>query len=187
MVNHGATVEQAYRGLMAEKPGHEVDGTPLLSSGPRLGSLRRRSRRRRHRRHHRREAGHQRGALRTVQQRADALMKVPVGPTTKPTWSRLLKQATTPVSSTPQLTCRKLNRVFGGSDLTSPAAANSEARSVVENAGAPDRPAADQVDARRAPRAAGRCSRSRRPAIDHKVQIHARGPAKAYQLPPLTV
>ena len=27
MVNHGATVEDAYRGLMAEKPGHEVDGT----------------------------------------------------------------------------------------------------------------------------------------------------------------
>ncbi len=27
MVNHGSTVEQAYRGLMAEKPGHEVDGT----------------------------------------------------------------------------------------------------------------------------------------------------------------
>ena len=27
VVNHGSTVEQAYRGLMAEKPGHEVDGT----------------------------------------------------------------------------------------------------------------------------------------------------------------
>ncbi len=27
VVNHSATVEQAYRGLMAEKPGHEVDGT----------------------------------------------------------------------------------------------------------------------------------------------------------------
>ena len=27
VVNHGATVEQAYRGLMARKPGHEVDGT----------------------------------------------------------------------------------------------------------------------------------------------------------------
>ena len=27
VVNHGATVEDAYRGLMAEKPGHEVDGT----------------------------------------------------------------------------------------------------------------------------------------------------------------
>jgi glycerol-3-phosphate dehydrogenase (NAD(P)+) len=29
VVNHGATVEQAYRGLMAQKPGHEVDGTPF--------------------------------------------------------------------------------------------------------------------------------------------------------------
>jgi hypothetical protein len=27
VVNHGATVEQAYRGLMARSPGHEVDGT----------------------------------------------------------------------------------------------------------------------------------------------------------------
>jgi glycerol-3-phosphate dehydrogenase (NAD(P)+) len=27
VVNHGATVEQAYRGLAAEKPGHEVDGS----------------------------------------------------------------------------------------------------------------------------------------------------------------
>ncbi|MGV0836545.1 NAD(P)H-dependent glycerol-3-phosphate dehydrogenase [Mycolicibacterium thermoresistibile] len=27
VVNHGATVEQAYRGLMAEKPGHEVHGS----------------------------------------------------------------------------------------------------------------------------------------------------------------
>jgi glycerol-3-phosphate dehydrogenase (NAD(P)+) len=27
VINHGATVEDAYRGLMAEKPGHEVDGT----------------------------------------------------------------------------------------------------------------------------------------------------------------
>ena len=27
VVNHGSTVEEAYRGLMAEKPGHEVDGT----------------------------------------------------------------------------------------------------------------------------------------------------------------
>ena len=27
VVNHGSTVEQAYQGLMAEKPGHEVDGT----------------------------------------------------------------------------------------------------------------------------------------------------------------
>jgi glycerol-3-phosphate dehydrogenase (NAD(P)+) len=27
VVNHGATVEDAYRGLMAENPGHEVDGT----------------------------------------------------------------------------------------------------------------------------------------------------------------
>ena len=29
VVNHGSTVEQAYRGLMAQKPGHEVDGTPF--------------------------------------------------------------------------------------------------------------------------------------------------------------
>ena len=29
VINHGATVEQAYRGLMAQKPGHEVDGTPF--------------------------------------------------------------------------------------------------------------------------------------------------------------
>jgi len=29
VVNHGATVEQAYRGLMAQSPGHEVDGTPF--------------------------------------------------------------------------------------------------------------------------------------------------------------
>ena len=27
VINHGSTVEQAYNGLMAEKPGHEVDGT----------------------------------------------------------------------------------------------------------------------------------------------------------------
>ena len=27
VVNHGANVEQAYRGLMAEKPGHEVHGS----------------------------------------------------------------------------------------------------------------------------------------------------------------
>jgi glycerol-3-phosphate dehydrogenase (NAD(P)+) len=27
VVNHGSSVEEAYRGLMAEKPGHEVDGT----------------------------------------------------------------------------------------------------------------------------------------------------------------
>jgi len=27
VVNHGSTVEQAYRGLMAEKPGHEVYGS----------------------------------------------------------------------------------------------------------------------------------------------------------------
>ena len=27
VINHGSTVEEAYRGLMAEKPGHEVDGT----------------------------------------------------------------------------------------------------------------------------------------------------------------
>ena len=27
VINHGATVEDAYKGLMAEKPGHEVDGT----------------------------------------------------------------------------------------------------------------------------------------------------------------
>ena len=27
VVNHGSTVEAAYRGLMAQKPGHEVDGT----------------------------------------------------------------------------------------------------------------------------------------------------------------
>ncbi|WP_299561852.1 NAD(P)H-dependent glycerol-3-phosphate dehydrogenase [uncultured Mycolicibacterium sp.] len=27
VINHGATVEQAYRGLIAEKPGHEVHGT----------------------------------------------------------------------------------------------------------------------------------------------------------------
>ena len=27
VVNHGSSVEQAYQGLMAEKPGHEVDGT----------------------------------------------------------------------------------------------------------------------------------------------------------------
>jgi hypothetical protein len=27
VVNHNSTVEQAYEGLMAEKPGHEVDGT----------------------------------------------------------------------------------------------------------------------------------------------------------------
>lgn len=29
VVNHGASVEDAYRGLMAQKPGHEVDGTPF--------------------------------------------------------------------------------------------------------------------------------------------------------------
>ena len=29
VVNHGSTVEAAYRGLMAQKPGHEVDGTPF--------------------------------------------------------------------------------------------------------------------------------------------------------------
>jgi glycerol-3-phosphate dehydrogenase (NAD(P)+) len=29
VVNHGATVEQAYRGLRAQDPGHEVDGTPF--------------------------------------------------------------------------------------------------------------------------------------------------------------
>jgi len=27
VINHGATVEQAYRGLAAEVPGHEVDGS----------------------------------------------------------------------------------------------------------------------------------------------------------------
>jgi glycerol-3-phosphate dehydrogenase (NAD(P)+) len=27
VINHGSTVEQAYRGLMAEKPGHEIHGT----------------------------------------------------------------------------------------------------------------------------------------------------------------
>ncbi|HEX2212694.1 MAG TPA: NAD(P)H-dependent glycerol-3-phosphate dehydrogenase, partial [Mycobacterium sp.] len=27
VVNHGSTVEQAYRGLVAEKPGHEVHGS----------------------------------------------------------------------------------------------------------------------------------------------------------------
>ena len=27
VVNHGASVEQAYRGLSAEKPGHEVGGS----------------------------------------------------------------------------------------------------------------------------------------------------------------
>ena len=27
VVNHGSTVEQAYRGLMVEKPGHEVLGS----------------------------------------------------------------------------------------------------------------------------------------------------------------
>ncbi|EUA52350.1 NAD-dependent glycerol-3-phosphate dehydrogenase family protein [Mycobacterium xenopi 4042] len=26
VINHGSTVEQAYRGLMAEKPGHEIHG-----------------------------------------------------------------------------------------------------------------------------------------------------------------
>ena len=29
VVNHGSTVEAAYRGLMAQNPGHEVDGTPF--------------------------------------------------------------------------------------------------------------------------------------------------------------
>ena len=28
VINHGSTVEQAYRGLIAEAPGHEVDSTP---------------------------------------------------------------------------------------------------------------------------------------------------------------
>ena len=27
VINHGSTVEQAYRGLVAEKPGHEVHGS----------------------------------------------------------------------------------------------------------------------------------------------------------------
>jgi glycerol-3-phosphate dehydrogenase (NAD(P)+) len=27
VVNHGSNVEEAYRGLMAEKPGHEVYGS----------------------------------------------------------------------------------------------------------------------------------------------------------------
>ena len=27
VINHGSTVEQAYRGLAADKPGHEVEGS----------------------------------------------------------------------------------------------------------------------------------------------------------------
>ena len=36
VINHGATPEEAYRGLAADKPGHEVHGVGLAPASPRF-------------------------------------------------------------------------------------------------------------------------------------------------------
>ena len=64
-------------------------------------------------------------------------VKVPPGPTTKPTCSRWFTHATFPAPSTPQAMSRKPSRVFGGSGSTSPAVAKIDF-AVVENPGSPD-------------------------------------------------
>ena len=114
VINHGSTVEEAYRGLAAEKPGPRGARLGVLSTSVEVGVR----------------------ALGPVHQRVDRADDAAARRAiTKPAWF-LLSTHVVKAPSVPQLKVWKLMRESAGSGLTSPALANGSA-ATLEKTGTP--------------------------------------------------